>query len=264
AYFLVERASEFGLHAYVDEVGNFVASTHEGFGKNVGRSSVQSMTPAAEPIVLLGHMDTVPGDIAVGVGDGVLYGRGAVDAKGPLAAFICATARVARAGKTTRPIVVVGAVEEEAATSRGARGVIDRYRPVACIIGEPSGSQAVTIGYKGRLLVDGCVESQLSHSAGPLQSSSEMATAFWERIRRHAEAWNAEHAGNSAFAGLQPSLRSISNEQDGLLDRTRFSIGYRLPPNFDIVELRNQLTRWAAEDHIHISFSGEEVAYQST
>ena len=38
AHFLVERAREFGLHAYVDEVGNFVASTHEdlGSGPSVG------------------------------------------------------------------------------------------------------------------------------------------------------------------------------------------------------------------------------------
>jgi predicted acetylornithine/succinylornithine family transaminase/N-acetyl-ornithine/N-acetyl-lysine deacetylase len=261
AHFLVERAQELGLHAYVDEVGNFVASTHEDFG-----GSAQGATPT--PIVLLGHMDTVPGNIPVSLQDGVLYGRGAVDAKGPLAAFLCATARMARAGNVARPVVVVGAVEEEAATSRGARGVIDRYHPVACIIGEPSGSQAVTIGYKGRLLVDGCVESQLSHSAGPLQSSSEIATAFWERIRRHASEWNVK-AGSaqgttSVFASLQPSLRSIHNEQDGLNDRTRFSIGYRLPVNFDSAELRNQLTRWAYEDDIHISFAGEEVAYQST
>jgi predicted acetylornithine/succinylornithine family transaminase/N-acetyl-ornithine/N-acetyl-lysine deacetylase len=262
AHFLAERARELGLYAYVDEVGNFVASTHE----NVGRKpSVEPLASELQPIVLLGHMDTVPGDIPVSLQDGLLYGRGAVDAKGPLAAFICAAARVARLGNATRPIVVVGAVEEEAATSRGARGVIDRYRPVACIIGEPSGSQAVTIGYKGRLLVDGCVENQLSHSAGPLQSSSEIATAFWERVRRHAAEWNTQHAGNSAFASLQPSLRSIHNEQDGLTDRTRFSIGYRLPPNFDSAELRNQLTRWAYEDDdVHISFTGEEVAYQST
>jgi len=254
AHFLVERAREFGLYAHVDEVGNFVASTHE----QIPNSSDM------QPIVLLGHMDTVPGNIPVSLRDGVLYGRGAVDAKGPLAAFICATARVARTGETTRPIVVVGAVEEETATSRGARGIVDRYHPLACVIGEPSGSQAVTIGYKGRLLVDGYAESELSHSAGPLQSSSEIATAFWERIRQHASEWNTQHAGNSAFASLQPSLRSIQNEQDGLIDRTRFSIGYRLPPNFDLAELRNQLTRWAYEDHVHISFSGEEVAYQST
>jgi predicted acetylornithine/succinylornithine family transaminase/N-acetyl-ornithine/N-acetyl-lysine deacetylase len=255
AHFLVEQARALGLHAYVDEVGNFVASTHE----------VLSTAPDAQPIILLGHMDTVPGNIPVTLSEGILYGRGAVDAKGPLAAFICAAARVAsRRDSLARPIVVIGAVEEEAATSKGARGVVDRYRPAACIIGEPSGSQAVTIGYKGRLLVDGQAETQLSHSAGPSQSSSEIATAFWERVRHHAVEWNAQYAGDSAFASLQPGLRSIQNVQDGLVDRTHFSIGYRLPSHFDSTELRNQLTCWADEDHIQISFTGEEVAYQST
>ena len=254
AHYLVERARDLGLHAYVDEVGNFIASTH----------AELTDAPDAQPIVLLGHMDTVPGNIPVSLHDGLLYGRGAVDAKGPLAAFISATARVARQGNLQRPIVVVGAVEEEAATSRGARGVIERYRPIACMIGEPSGSRAVTIGYKGRLLVNGCVEGQLSHSAGPQQSSSEIAAGFWERVRRHAAEWNEQHAGTSVFASLQPSLRYIQNEQNGLDDRTRFTIGYRLPLNFDTAELRSQLTRWAYEDDMQISFTGEEIAYQST
>jgi len=250
AHYLVEQAQLIGLHAYVDEAGNFVASTH------------QQLTDV-QPIVLLGHMDTVPGNIPVRLEDGVLYGRGAVDAKGPLAAFICAAARAARSKEISRPIVVIGAVEEEAATSRGARFAAQQYQPYACIIGEPSGSQAVTIGYKGRLLIDGYCSRSLSHTAGPLQSSNEIAAGFWERIRRHASEWNEQHAGNSAFASLQPSLRSINSSQDGLEEWTRFTIGYRLPPNYDIAALRSQLEHWAHEDDIHISFSGEEVAYQS-
>jgi len=248
ARFLVEQAQRMGLHAYVDEAGNFVASSHE--------------TLDAQPIVLLGHMDTVRGDVPVRVEDGLLYGRGAVDAKGPLAAFICATARVR--ATLQRPVVIVGAVEEEAATSRGARAVVERYRPSACIIGEPSGSDAVTIGYKGRLLVE-CVATRSSgHSAGPLQSSSEVATAFWERVRRSAEEWNQRFAPNSAFAALQPSLRTINNEHDGLEDRTRLIIGYRLPPNYGIAGLRAQLEQWAGEADAQLSFSGEEAAFQST
>ena len=43
-------------------------------------------------IVLLGHIDTVPGEIPVRVEDGVLHGRGSVDAKGPLATFVAAAA----------------------------------------------------------------------------------------------------------------------------------------------------------------------------
>ncbi len=248
ARFLVERARQIGLHAYVDEAGNFVASTHEAID--------------AQPIVLLGHMDTVRGDIAVRIEDGLLYGRGAVDAKGPLAAFICATARVRT--MLQRPVVIVGAVEEEATTSRGARALVECYRPAACIIGEPSGSDAVTIGYKGRLLVECVATRSSSHSAGPLQSSSEVAVAFWERIRSFAEDWNQRFAPNSAFAALQPSLRTISNEYDGLEDRTRMVIGYRLPPNHDIAGLRAQLEQWASEDDVQLSFSGEEVAFQST
>lgn len=251
AYYLVEQAQQMELHAYVDEAGNFVASTHQ-------------QPTDVQPIVLLGHMDTVPGNIPVRLADGILHGRGAVDAKGPLAAFICATARIVRSKELDRPIIVVGAVEEEVATSRGARFAVQQYQPYACIIGEPSGSQAVTIGYKGRLLVEGHCRRSLSHTAGPLQSSNEIAAAYWERVRRCASEWNEQHAGNSAFASLQPSLRSINSGQDGLEEWTHFKIGYRLPPDYDIAALRHQLEHWAGEDDAYISFSGEEVAYQST
>ena len=250
ARYLVEQARGLGLEAHIDEAGNFIA----GAGLESGE----------QPIVLLGHMDTVRGVVPIRIEDGRLYGRGAVDAKGPLAAFICAAARVAHSGELTRPILVVGAVEEEAATSKGARAVVDRYRPSACIIGEPSGSNAVTLGYKGRLLVEGYISRSISHTAGPEHSSSELATLFWERVRNHAEAWNAEHAGSSTFAALMPSLRSINSQQDGLHESTELTIGYRLPPAYDSAGLRAQLSAWASELEIELGFRGEEVAFQST
>jgi N-acetyl-ornithine/N-acetyl-lysine deacetylase len=164
----------------------------------------------------------------------------------------------------TRPVLVIGAVEEETATSRGARAVVGRYQPTACIIGEPSSSQAITLGYKGRLLVDGVVRRSISHTAGPEKSSSEIAAAFWERVRAYGATWNQEHAGTSTFAALMPSLRAINSQQDGLEEQTSFSIGYRLPPNFSIEELRNQLTVCANELDLQLSFRGEEQAFQST
>jgi predicted acetylornithine/succinylornithine family transaminase/N-acetyl-ornithine/N-acetyl-lysine deacetylase len=250
ARYLVDQACSLGLEAHIDEAGNFVAGT--------------GLESSERPVILLGHIDTVRGVVPIRIEDGKLYGRGAVDAKGPLAAFVCAAARVAQVGGLARPILVIGAVEEEAATSRGAQAVVGRYQPAACVIGEPSGSRAVTLGYKGRLLVDGQVSRLLSHTAGPERASSEIATAFWERVRVHGETWNQEHAGSSTFAALMPSLRSINNQQDGLEDRTEFNIGYRLPPNFDIASLRNQLEAWAKEIDIQLSFSGEEYAFQSS
>src|SRR5579883_694378 len=249
ARYLLEQARDLGLEAHLDEAGNFVA------GAGLARSE--------PPVILLGHMDTVRGAIPVRHEEGRLYGRGAVDAKGPLAAFLVAAARVARSGELARPVLVIGAVEEEAATSRGARAVVGRYQPAACIIGEPSGSSAITLGYKGRLLVEGMVRRPLSHTAGPQRSSSELAAFFWERARTQAEVWNREHAGISTFAALLPSLRSITSRQDGLEEQTAFVIGYRLPPDFAIEELRAQLEGWAAELDIRLSFKGEERAFQS-
>src|SRR5258708_4731861 len=254
--YLAEQAQQMGLHAYIDEVGNFIASTH----------LLESDT-ALSPIILLGHMDTVRGYIPVKLQDGVLYGRGAVDAKGPLATFLCAAARLVRSGYVDalqHPIVIIGAVEEEAATSRGARAVEELYQPFACIIGEPSGSQAVTIGYKGRLLVDYCVTRPVHHSAGLLQNSSEVAIAFWHRVRDHAASWNQQYAENSTFAALMPSLRGINSSQDGFVEQTQLCIGYRLPPGYNIADLRTCLEQWASEDEAHISFSGEEMPFHTT
>jgi len=257
AHYLVEQAQLMGLDAYIDEVGNFIAGT----------GMINRASTGMQPIILLGHMDTVDGYIPVSLQDGVLYGRGAVDAKGALAAFLCATARLVcniPPDALQHPIVVIGAVEEEAATARGARAVVGRYQPVACVIGEPGGSSAVTIGYKGRLLVDYRVTRPIHHSAGPLQNSSEVATAFWSRARQHAGDWNQQHAGNSAFAALMPSLRSINSNHDGLEEQTRLCIGYRLPPGYDTGSLCSQLERWAYEDEAQLSFTGVEDAFQTT
>ena len=102
-----------GLRAHIDEAGNAVGEIGE----------------AGPLVVLLGHMDTAPGVVPVRQEGDLLYGRGAVDAKGPLAAFICAAARVGpRAGVR---LAVVGAVEEESASSSGARRAPEAYRPDA-------------------------------------------------------------------------------------------------------------------------------------
>src|SRR5579885_1655995 len=156
---LCARLSADALRLEVDAVGNFIAELP---------ATIETPEP---PIVLLGHLDTVPGNIPVRREDGRLYGRGAVDAKGSLAAFIAAVLGLAAsAAPRCRPVIVVGAVEEEAATSRGARAVLARWRPAYTIIGEPSGADALTLGYKGRLLVSYRVERPAAHTARPEES----------------------------------------------------------------------------------------------
>ena len=154
--------------AFVDEAGNAVGEL--------------GAPDARRVIVLLGHIDTVPGHIPVTIEDGRLFGRGSVDAKGPLATFVAAAARLGSqwAHEVRARLIVVGAVEEEAATSKGARYIASRFDgareagPAACVIGEPSSWRRITLGYKGRLLVDLEARQAMAHTAGPDASVAEV------------------------------------------------------------------------------------------
>jgi LysW-gamma-L-lysine carboxypeptidase len=189
-----------------------------------------------------------------------LYGRGAVDAKGPLAAFICAAARLAGSGSVGRlglRLVVVGAVEEESATSRGARHVAATYRPDACVIGEPSRWDRVTLGYKGRLLVDYALDQGAAHTAGAGDAAAERGVAFWNGIAALADAANG--SARREFERLSPTLRRIEAASDGLRDRARLEVSLRLPPGCDVSALEEQIRGLAGAASVR--FGGEEPAY---
>lgn len=213
-----------GFEAEVDAVGNAVGRLGAG----------------QREALLLGHIDTAPGLAPLRLDQGRLYGRGAVDAKGPFATFIMAAARAAAAGLANLRITVVGAVEEEAATSRGARHVAATYRPPSLIvIGEPSGWDRITVGYKGRLLVDYRLERAVSHTAGQEQGVCEDAVAYWLALRNWVAVYNADKEG--LFATLDPSLRSMRSGGDGLLEWVEMQIGLRLPVDLDVAALHAHL-----------------------
>lgn len=244
---LVERMDALGFDAHVDEAGNAVGT----------RRGARAPTEGGRELVLLGHMDTVPGDVPQRVDGDLLYGRGAVDAKGPLATFVMAVADATPAPDVT--LTVVGAVEEESATSKGARYRRELHRPEACIIGEPSGWDACTLGYKGRMLLDLRATQPGGHSAGPQGGVGEMGVLLWNRLGELADEINADRP--KLFDQLMPSLRSFVTSSDGLTDVVEATFGFRLPPDFDteLVKARARETLPDAE----LRFYGEEVAWAS-
>ena len=107
---------------------------------------------AGRALLLNAHMDTVGVEgmrapFEPGVRGGKLYGRGAMDTKGALAAFMCAAAD-ARRMRLGGDVVLTAVVDEEYA-SLGTEAVVrdlaaGRLRADAAIVGEPSGLQIVT------------------------------------------------------------------------------------------------------------------------
>jgi [amino group carrier protein]-lysine/ornithine hydrolase len=211
AAYLAEEMSALGLTSDVDETGNVTGSLDRGDGPH---------------IMLLGHLDTVPGQIPVRLDDGRLYGRGASDAKGPLAAMICAAAGAA-AGTTgfTGRISVIGAVEEEVPSSRGAVAVREtRQPPDACIIGEPSGWSAVVLGYKGKIDLSYSVSCPPAHTTSPAPKATELVADCWTALKE--ELGPADH---TVFGRPGLTLESFSGDTAA----ATATFGVRTPPGFD-------------------------------
>src|SRR5438552_7189558 len=186
---LVARLRGMGFAASRDEAGNVVAFWGSG----------------PREVMLLGHMDTVAGFIPVRREGNRLFGRGAVDAKGPLAAAITAVARQP-AGAGCR-FTVIGAVEEEG-SSRGARHLVSRRPLDQLIVLEPSGWDARTPGYKGSLKLRYRLSQPLGHGAGPNESAADRAIAFVRRVQDHAAAAPTLLSPNVSNARLALKSRS--------------------------------------------------------
>jgi LysW-gamma-L-lysine carboxypeptidase len=225
---LVDAMAALGYAAQIDAAGNAVGVIGQG----------------TRQIVLLGHMDTAPGIVPVRREGELLYGRGSVDAKGPLAAFVIAGARAARLGGLANlRVTVIGAVEEEAATSKGAYYVVEQYdRPDYTVIGEPSGWNRITLGYKGRLLIDYTLDRPMAHTAGQERGACEEALDFWLALREWAARYNQGKAAR--FETLDPSLRGICSDSDGLTESVHLHMGLRLPLELDVAELQQVLEVW--------------------
>jgi len=230
-----------GLQAWIDAAGNACGQC--------------GPDDAPHTLLLLGHIDTVPGKIPVRIEDQTLYGRGSVDAKGSLCAFAEAAAR-SHLPDGWR-VIVIGAVEEEAATSRGARFVRDTFTPDLCIIGEPSGANRITLGYKGRLLVDYTLRRPVAHSSRPELTVGALGAAFWQAVQDWADQHN--RGANRHFDQIHPSLRAINTSTDHFVDTLQMRIGFRLPPNFSPEQGYATISPFAEPDGELSAWGGEQA-----
>src|SRR5437867_12869476 len=135
------------------------------------RSNIIATTEAGPRVVLSTHMDTVPPFIRSSEDDEFIYGRGACDAKGIIAAQIAAAETLRADG--VKEIGLLFTVDEEV-TSAGAR--IANEHPLASsseylINGEPTDNR-VAIGTKGSLQATIRTVGRAAHSAYPEQGES--------------------------------------------------------------------------------------------
>ena len=248
AEYLVSQMATFCDEAFVDVAGNAVG--------RVGSGPLQ--------VTFLGHIDTVPGVVPVRVQGGKLYGRGTVDAKGPFCTAVAAASKLSQEVRDALTLTLIGAVEEEVASSKGARFALATYpKPDLLIIGEPSGWDAMTLGYKGRLVVKLTLTKPTFHSAGEGTTAAEDLISCWQQAKTWAESVGAATPG--PFDRVQLALQSLNTSSDGLSQKACAVVGLRLPPALSPAEAERGLRRALHVPEgstLELTFQGHETAYR--
>ena len=179
-------------------------------------------------LVLLGHTDVVPpgpreawasDPFVPEVRDGVLYGRGAADMKGSVAAFVVAledfvAAHPRHAGK----VAMLLTSDEEGDAIDGVRKVADVFRERGeridwCITGEPSSKDALgdllRVGRRGTLSATLTVRGIQGHVAYPDKARNPIHQAMPALAQLAAKRWD------EGYESFPPTSLQISNINAG-------------------------------------------------
>lgn len=214
AAFLREQLSAAGLETFAQPV-------------EPGRENVIGVLPGRDRsrrVVLEAHMDTV-GVVGMTVApfepmvrDRRLYGRGACDTKGGLAAMLQAVLELAGEGFTPACDTWLAAVCDEEHAYRGVLSLIDGLSAaggttVAAIVAEPTSLRVVT-ATKGVLRFRIRLQGRAAHSSQPwLGASAISAAARVVLALDAAHAALAEHPGHPL---LGPATGSVGTIQGGV------------------------------------------------
>jgi acetylornithine deacetylase ArgE len=209
---------------------NVVAVIHASGGGDTGNG-----------LMFNSHLDTVPvANMSIDpfdpvVRDGRVYGRGACDAKGSIAAMIAAL--VAHANRPERPVpIVFAALADEEFSFSGSWKLIERDWPVkACVVGEPTKLRSI-IAHKGvaRWLIS--VTGTSAHGAMPHLGHSAIYDGA--RVALALETYAQELARRPPHPLLGSSTLNVGRVAGGsavniVPDSCEFEVEQRLLPSED-------------------------------
>lgn len=191
------------------EIAEFIAGMLRSWGLSVELTEVEPNRPnvvgvleMATPgptLLLNSHMDVVPegegwqtDPFTAVEREGVIYGRGAVDAKGPLATMLAAVEVLAQFREFLTGRVVMAAVADEEAGSRGTRKLVRDVKADMAIVGEPTEGR-ICVAHKGTCRATLSVRGKSAHAAEPdsginaIEGAARLIEALGEYHRKLRE-----------------------------------------------------------------------------
>lgn len=148
---------------FIDEVGNVVGRIGSGEGRRLLYDAHTDTVGIGDPSAW--SREPYGGEIE----EGVLYGRGAADNKGALAAMIYGAKSLIDAGfNLAGDLYVVGTVQEEDCEGYAIGLLCRRVKPEAVVLGEPTNLQ-IARGQRGRILLVVTTYGRSCHASAPEQ-----------------------------------------------------------------------------------------------
>jgi acetylornithine deacetylase len=190
-------------------------------------------------LVLVGHTDAVPFDPAweealrLSEREGKLYGRGACDTKGFIAAALAALAEV-DLGALRRPLALVLTADEEVGCLGAKRLASARpFRARHAVVGEPTSLRPMRAG-KGYCLAEVVVRGREAHSAYPSLGASAVTRAARLITRVERVAAELKHDAHEAFdpphTTLNVGLIHGGTAKNIIAGECRFTLEWRPVP----------------------------------
>ncbi len=230
ANYLATEMKKMGFEVGIDTIGNVIGVVGDG-----------------EPVILLcGHMDTVAGHLPLRIEEGKIFARGAVDAKGPLAAMIMAATQAVKESGFKGKILVASVVEEEA-TSKGVKHLITQgIKADYAIFGEPSGVENVTIGYKGQIQLKIVIKTETGHASTPwlYDNALEKGYELWEQIK-NASSYPSLDPSASPYNGVTACLVQMGGGRATSVVpfEVEMSLDVRVPIQFSTAQVYEQIRK---------------------
>jgi [amino group carrier protein]-lysine/ornithine hydrolase len=230
ATFLALEMKRMGFEVGLDAIGNVIGVIGEG-----------------EPVILLcGHMDTVAGHMPLRVEEGKIFARGAVDAKGPLAAMVMAALSAGKEPGFKGKILVASVVEEEA-TSKGVKHLITQgITADYAIFGEPSGVENVTIGYKGQIQLKIICQTETGHASTPwlYDNALEKAYELWEQIKNASSYPSLDPSASPYNAVTACLVRMVGGKATSVVPfEVELNLDIRVPIQFSTAQVSEQIAK---------------------
>lgn len=211
-------------------------------------------------LVLLGHTDVVPaGDVAdwdsnpftPEIREGVLYGRGAADMKGSVAAFVVAMEQViAEHPKHAGTLALLLTSDEEGDAIHGVRKVAEHFKTVGqkidyCITGEPSSMEKlgdlVRVGRRGTLSGTLSIEGIQGHVAYPERARNPIHQAMAPLAELAARQWDTGYIDFPASSFQISNIHSGTGANNVIPGRCEVVFNFRYNPTWCAEQLEHEV-----------------------